>query len=130
MSCLTTARWVTRRKSNMRLSRRRHGDQCVITGEILTEVIFVSAATYATCLATRPRIACDSLIEARLVALVHGLWPRRPTGFTHLTGRLTGPGGRSRRPWRRIVPTRPELTNWSFDTRKRTDQEHQATLAK
>ena len=29
-----------------------------------------------------------------------------PTGFTHLTGRLTGPRGRSRRPWRRIVPIR------------------------
>ncbi len=28
------------------------------------------------------------------------------TGFTHLTGRLTGPRGRSRRPWRRIVPSR------------------------
>ncbi len=28
------------------------------------------------------------------------------TGFTHLTGRLTGPRGRSRRPWRRIVSTR------------------------
>lgn len=28
------------------------------------------------------------------------------TGFTHLTGRLTGLRGRSRRPWRRIVPSR------------------------
>ena len=80
----------------------------VIETTLVTASILLLAVVALQDVATRTvsnRLVIVLAIAGASLRSLDGSLPAA-TGFTHLTGRLTGPRGRSRRPWRRIAPIR------------------------